>query len=225
MRTYQEATDRLGTRDSRKVGNNTYLVRRGDNIALRLHRTDVVTFQPDNSVVLDSGGWLTVTTKNRMNEVVRVYSEKGKWYAEGIPYADGMVIHADGSTEGEGVEEPKADKAIKAKVKAYAQLCADSLPVEPPDSGDCWFCLFKTEDGRTMGDLWGDTEHFNSHMDEGYVVSALIYNALKAHNNAPMAFWGAFKSEQDNSFALSFARGAVSKAVYRYILRREGFQI
>jgi hypothetical protein len=101
---YVEAAEKLGSRDSRKVGNNTYLERLDDEtIGLRLHSTYVVKFHSDESVTLDSGGWQTVTTKERMNWVdnVRVYSDDFTWYvrritgetfAEGetLDYSDGM---------------------------------------------------------------------------------------------------------------------------------------
>ncbi|MGZ4798021.1 MAG: hypothetical protein ACXVJ7_11305, partial [Acidimicrobiia bacterium] len=45
--TYSEAAAFLGSRSSRKVGNNTYVVRYADAIGLRLHSTAVVTFYPD----------------------------------------------------------------------------------------------------------------------------------------------------------------------------------
>lgn len=62
-------------RERRKVANNTYAERRGDDIALRLHQTDVVTFHPDGSITLNTGGWYTVTTKDRMNNAL----PKGTW--------------------------------------------------------------------------------------------------------------------------------------------------
>lgn len=58
-------------RESRKVGNNTYLKRRGDDtIAVRLHDTDVVTYHRNGDIVLDTGGWMTVTTKDRINSFI-----------------------------------------------------------------------------------------------------------------------------------------------------------
>lgn len=86
---FQQANDLLTGRcqQSRKLGNNTYLKRRGNNIAVMLHATDVITFKPDNTAVLDSGGWRTVTTKARMNKYLfddtrqtnYLYQDKGIW--------------------------------------------------------------------------------------------------------------------------------------------------
>lgn len=68
--TYHDADSHLQgrCRERRRLQNNTYLERRpGDDIAVRLHSTDVLTFSPDGTITLDTGGWNTVTTKDRMN--------------------------------------------------------------------------------------------------------------------------------------------------------------
>lgn len=50
------------------------------------HETDVVTFNADK-IVLDTGGWQTVTTKTRMNQAsnefglgYQVYQNNNEWY-------------------------------------------------------------------------------------------------------------------------------------------------
>ena len=106
MNFYESANETLGARESRKVGNNTYLKRRDENtIAVMLHSTDVVTMTPDY-VELNTGGWYTVTTKERINRYVpfnNVFSEKGRWYVgkhypvkEATPFFDGIRISHDG---------------------------------------------------------------------------------------------------------------------------------
>ena len=83
-------------RDSRKVGNNTYAEILPDgSVGIMLHSTYVVKIHPDNSATLNSGGWHTSTTKDRINQYspVRVYQRKGEWYLDnGTPYEDGMVV-------------------------------------------------------------------------------------------------------------------------------------
>jgi len=72
-----------GSMDKRKIGNNTWLVRMGGgNIAVRLHNTDILTYWPDNRVVLNAASWLTVTTKDRMNAFLgwgTISSNRGEW--------------------------------------------------------------------------------------------------------------------------------------------------
>jgi hypothetical protein len=99
--TYQSWDDRLTGRckDRRKVANNTYLERRADSIALKLHNTDIITTYPDNTVTLNTGGWQTVTTKARMNEFLpfgRIYQKDFIWYLSlgnvDHVYDDGMKL-------------------------------------------------------------------------------------------------------------------------------------
>lgn len=109
MRTYQDALDRLAGRRSRKLENNTYLETRPDgSIAVRLHSTDVVTYHQDGQIVLDSGGWQTVTTKDRINKYspFRVWQVRRIWYVcnpgaadpQELPYRDGMRLGFTGGT-------------------------------------------------------------------------------------------------------------------------------
>jgi len=110
-----------GVKSAKKVGNNTFEVTYKDGCrAIRLHRTDVVTFRPDGSFFINTGGWLTRTTKDRINKyckTIRVWQEKGEWYvgkvlSRGflnkesivshfpIHYYDYMKFDADGVYEG-----------------------------------------------------------------------------------------------------------------------------
>lgn len=71
-----EALDQfLGNRDERKIANNTTAVRlealgpeEGRAIAIILHHTKIVTFYEYGGVTLNSGGYRTVTTKQRMRQ-------------------------------------------------------------------------------------------------------------------------------------------------------------
>jgi hypothetical protein len=86
-------------RGQRKVGNNTYAYIQADgSVAIELHGTNVVVIHPDDSVMLNSGGWQTVTTKDRINQYspVRVYQRDFTWYVKingkEYPFMDGMVV-------------------------------------------------------------------------------------------------------------------------------------
>lgn len=90
MQSYTEADAVLTGRckERRKVANNTWLERRShngdpdDEIAVRLHDTDVVTYRRDGAISLNTGGWFTVTTKARINEFTpfSISSVKGEWF-------------------------------------------------------------------------------------------------------------------------------------------------
>jgi hypothetical protein len=51
----------------RKIGHNTYASVMPDAVAIRYHGTVIVKFYNEGTIVLNSGGWQTSTTKNRMN--------------------------------------------------------------------------------------------------------------------------------------------------------------
>lgn len=66
--TYDGMLEILNGKISRTVGNNTTLRIDTDQcIRVRLHNTDVVTYNPNGAILLDTGGWFTVTTRNRMD--------------------------------------------------------------------------------------------------------------------------------------------------------------
>lgn len=84
----------------KKLSNNTYLVRESeDTIHVLLHQTYIVTYRPD-STEINTGGWLTVTTKARINDHIpspwRVWSTKGVWMLHGehesYRYTDGITL-------------------------------------------------------------------------------------------------------------------------------------
>ena len=82
-KSYAEAAEVLGNRTSRKLGNNTWLERdRLDVLVVRLHGTYIVHFHKDGAVILHTGGYRTVTTKDRINQFIkgRVYQKNYAWF-------------------------------------------------------------------------------------------------------------------------------------------------
>lgn len=97
--TFEQALEKLNGRDSRKVGNNTYLERLdADRVGVRLHGTYVVEISEGGTYRLNSGGWRTVTTKDRINTFApcRVSQVRGEWIVRhggaDMPFADGMTL-------------------------------------------------------------------------------------------------------------------------------------
>ena len=78
---YWKAQTILGSRDTRNVCNNTRLIKDDQDIHVELHNTRIITYHPDESVTLRTGGWRTVTTKARISEYsdVNLCSESGSW--------------------------------------------------------------------------------------------------------------------------------------------------
>lgn len=100
---YGSARTFLAGRRKRKIVNNTYLEERdGETIALRFHYTGVVTYKSDGRVILKTGGWKTVTTKERLNAFspVGVYQRRGVWY---VSYYTGGGYHRPLGTFYEGM--------------------------------------------------------------------------------------------------------------------------
>lgn len=83
-------------RQERKIGNNTYAeIEHDKSISVRLHGTDVVRFYPNGLVKLNSGGWRTHTTKQRINKYspVGVFQKNFEWYLDdGRPFEDNMLV-------------------------------------------------------------------------------------------------------------------------------------
>lgn len=91
--TYAEAEATFALARNKRTGrplqNNTRLISVGPvleervSYGVELHNTVVIRFQPNGRVVLNSGGWRTMTTKDRINAYLpgelRVSSERGTW--------------------------------------------------------------------------------------------------------------------------------------------------
>jgi hypothetical protein len=84
--TYQSALDKLGNRTKVKLGGSIYLEKREDDaVAVKLYSTDIITWQKNGHIILDSGGYKTVTTADRLQSflsynIIRRSSISGTWY-------------------------------------------------------------------------------------------------------------------------------------------------
>ncbi len=94
---------RLGTKLAVKVANNTHLVRIDFNtIAVQHQRTHVVLIRRNGMYTLNSDGWRTHTTKDRINAYspARLFQKAREWYLQTsngvVPYRDNMVVNNDG---------------------------------------------------------------------------------------------------------------------------------
>jgi len=86
------------------VGNHKTVIYQNDQhmTAIRYHATEVVQFD-QNLIILDSGGWKSVTTKLRMNQTSKqfgigfsVYQKNFEWFVDyngqKLEFYDGMII-------------------------------------------------------------------------------------------------------------------------------------
>lgn len=216
-------------KESRRYANNTYLERRAENaIALRLHSTDVVTFYADDTVMLNSGGWLTVTTKDRLNYVlgIRVYSDRGRWFVSFLrdsrfdednvyPYFDGMTLDVSerrviNPEDGPNVaDEDRDNRAMRRAISRYVALYTDetisALCDNAPNRGDCFYCqMVDVKTGLPIE----DSEHLKAHIAEGYVMVSTIFNAVKA------------KGYPNPVVILRFAPDSARRALTTYLRKR-----
>jgi hypothetical protein len=100
--TFNQAGAILGNRRGIKIAHNTRLLRISETeIGVKLHDTFVVRFTKDGRTILNTGGWESVTTKERINRYlpddVHLYQEKFKWYLQSpgttrARYFDGISI-------------------------------------------------------------------------------------------------------------------------------------
>lgn len=83
-------------RGQRKVGNNTYaFIETDGTVAIELHGTKVVRFLTNGLIQLNTGGWQTSTTKDRINKFTNagVYQKNHEWFLrDGTPFEDKMLI-------------------------------------------------------------------------------------------------------------------------------------
>jgi len=192
-------TDEIKT--SKCEGRNTvrYHTVDGDE-RLRYHDTDVVTIYADKSVTLHSGGWRTVTTKERMVTELRrlgirigLYADKGQWWVSGLKgsgdapvkdiwsgsctvYVDGITFQPDGTlitADAELIERAQAEvEVLKVIKKLCAKLRKDLTDGElpKPEPGDCFICQTAKSGGPA---------HVQAHVLKGEINGHLIVAALR----------------------------------------------
>lgn len=165
------------TASAKRVARNTWRYFRADGFeCVRLHGTDVCATK-GKTVILNSGGWRTVTTKDRMNYgPARVFSDKGKWVVsfdgKTAPFFDGMRLPHD-------LNSVKSKRAQKQEERALARMNKflgkiKALAVLPePEAGDCFICRFVTKAGSKAGTCIHD------HIREGYIHGSLFVAAMR----------------------------------------------
>ena len=203
-------------------GRSTRLhLRDNESLAIRYHNTDVVTWHPDGSCVLQSGGYQTVTTKARFNEYMpagwTVYQEAGIWYLQSHTpdywkgptylYQDGITIHGDGTVTGAGTKEQAERKADLAKqINTYCSAFMDALfsgEVPAPSGGDCWHCAMRIGKGETQtGTLHRDGTLTNQ-ASMGPAASGKTWGE---HQNEANPYWKQYRDWQAMN-ALDLLRG------------------
>lgn len=120
---WKEANQLLDGADGASVGNNTVLYRRcplglggeHSDIDLLLHNIVVVAYQSNGVTVLRTGGYRTVTTRDRLNRALKgtgyqVHQHRGRWLVSlpgvdgngrkrTVDFVEGFVCHVGGGVQ------------------------------------------------------------------------------------------------------------------------------
>ncbi len=238
---YAEADSKLQGRcaQRRKIANNTYLERRGEDIALRLHQTDVVTFHTDGTATFDTGGWFSMTTKSRMNDAlprgIVLSSIKGRWFftypghwdgdtlvpseRKAVPYADGIRLDLStltvvgGEVPAEQVKaEDDANTAMRKAVNTYIRKTTPEDIVRAFDNAgsDCVICRWP---GRET-----EADHLRQHVEEQYVMVTLLHNAVTARGfRYPSVILDVILSNAQHGKVDSFYRDSIRKYLRKHL--------
>ncbi|AFU88327.1 hypothetical protein CcrSwift_gp334 [Caulobacter phage CcrSwift] len=140
---------------SSKPARNTLDYTTSDGVRrVRLHDTDVLTFHVNGAVEINTGGWNTLTTRDRINAFapphVRVYSDKGRAVVHALPagasavtwsspaaskpFAKRATVHPDGRIEVDATV--KELEAIPSLIRRYLEAFKAGFPFN--SSGDPW---------------------------------------------------------------------------------------
>ena len=243
MDNYNQACEKLGRmkdgsfRPSRKIDYHTYLkLRERGVIAVLLHSTDIVKFYPDGTIVYNSGGWKTVTTRDRMNKFgpLSVWSDRGVWYVSNVStwegrdrhtFADGLAYRPETGEFKNVGPDPKKTIELRKRVVKYAKAFMAAFEkgdVPEPRLCDCMFCSRFERAGSRNGD------HILSHIEESYFVSSLLVNAMEefgasiAERDIISQRWqGATSVFESHDRGDHFLRH-IEKYIKRYCYRRLG---
>lgn len=195
----------LGEGKRRKLENNTYLYQLDDDtFGIMLHATYVVKIHRNGTFTLNSGGWQTPTTKDRINNYspVRMWQHLGIWYIDKDEvFEDGCIVNSEGKRVDAGTKDAatvekikrKLDRMVKKYIDGFAECVVTKGGLEIPTAADCMGCSMKSADAdKETPDFRGfrmertdvkDTEvmgfdHLLSHMKEKYYVPSLLWKAI-----------------------------------------------
>jgi hypothetical protein len=137
----------------------------------KLHDTVILTVHKRGGFTVNTGGWNTITTRDRLNKFLpsgnQVYTEKGVIHLNGTPFRETITIGPRGAITPDWTPA-KIDRDLKA-IKKYVDLYrTQGLPPIEKSAGDPW--VFGEVDESVMRD-W---------MESGYRFRRMIPLALAA---------------------------------------------
>lgn len=202
----------------RPICNNTRLMKRGESFAVRLHETDIITINPDNTFILKTGGWFTQTTKERLDcyAPVRIFSDHGVWkvcarnqrpWGDGVRtelFQEGMMVTSRGKVTRNSGSTARNLKKISEQINHYVDGYCKHLVKEAqkhgaiprPGRGDCMACAFSTPEATKYGkfeDPMGH-DHYLMHFSQRYFVPSLLWNSVVERARNPEFLWSMIES-------------------------------
>ena len=211
-RLLESAPDAIVAGTARIVAGNTleYELSTGAR-AVQLHDTVIVIIGKDGTLTLNSGGFRTNTTKERINRYLpdglHLWQDKSIWYIGGTRWKkdpitqifyDGIMIHGDEIING-GVRGEEEAARVKKVIKLIKEYKVDMLwwlenqtrdEIRLSSKGDCWYCLMRTDENKTLGEVIGNNDHLMGHLEEKYFMFSLTYRAIEAAGyNNPQFMW------------------------------------
>lgn len=105
---YNDAAEVYDNTPRGNLGGNTTIRRDGNDYVIRLHKTDIIRYHPDDSITLNSGGYHTATTKGRINAFlspkISISQKNNEWFAHTsvfrTTFYDGIRIYPTGEPFG-----------------------------------------------------------------------------------------------------------------------------
>ena len=209
---YEGLNSELGSRDRCKLAHNTYARREGESVVVRFHDTYICRANPDGACQLFTGGWYTLTTRDRLARCLparwvihRVRGQFwlcfGGWNGPRYLFAEGCTVWPDGRIEGalsadEVGAQVKEAQAERRQVGAYAKrytLAWYAGRIAPPSGPDC--C-----EGQ-------GPEHYRAHMAEAERHSYPAWWICRAVERGP--------SSEAMRLVVDQWRGRMTEAQYR----------
>jgi hypothetical protein len=206
-----------------------------------------VSYLKNGNIILNSGGWRTVTTKDRINKYapITIYQENSRWYVgnwneKKYYFADNMKIDCNGNiydTEIFSPEKEEEDKKLKRQVRNYARNFATALVngrVDKPGGGDCFYCsLVDVNTKIPWGESANDIGHLVSHMDEKYYVPSLLVRANELYpisifvSSVVGTLWRGTSEQKkeimNSEWLKNISINQISKSLQRYMYKQFGY--
>jgi hypothetical protein len=177
---------------SKVIDNNTvYYEDLLGNIFVRLYRTDIfIKHRVEDKIILNSGGYKTKTTKERINKCFGMFCESrfalhqsnNIWKIihieskKEVPFFDGIQIRMTDAdfvvANSSKIPDENETKILIEKINRYSEFFVTKFmkgEIPAPNNGDCFYCShFPNSSG----------DHLISHLDEHYCVPSLLYNSV-----------------------------------------------